>query len=178
MDFLDPKKRRSYNIRLFLGLVLIAIAIVLATTILALITAGYTINRKTGQVVQNSLVFVNSQPSGASIYINGKLNGSTNARFDLSAGNYTFSIYESGYHNWSNTIALYGGQVEQLNYPVLFPLNPVKTTNATLTSQPTISTYTPDRHWLLVSVPGQLGSFDMVDLHQSLTLSLALIPSR
>jgi hypothetical protein len=41
MDFLDPKKRRGYNIRLFVGFVLISIAIVLATTILALITAGY-----------------------------------------------------------------------------------------------------------------------------------------
>jgi hypothetical protein len=165
MDFLDPKKRRSYNIRLFIGFVLITIAIVLATVILALITAGYTINRKTGQVVQNSLVFINSQPVSSSIYLNGTLSGTTNARFDLSAGNYNVSLSQPGYRTWSNKITLYGGQVEQLIYPFLFATNPTKTTVSTYPSQPAIATYTPDRHWYLVSDPTQTASFNMVDIN-------------
>ena len=169
MDFLDPKKRRSYNIRLFIGFILISIAIVLATTILALITAGYTINRKTGQVIQNSLVFINSQPVSASIYINGSLSGTTNARFVLGSGNYDVKLQQAGYHTWSNHIALYGGQVEQLTYPFLFPNTPLKSTISTLSSAPSVFSYTPDRHWLLVSVPGQVGSFYVIDLTNTKT---------
>lgn len=178
MDFLDPKKRRAYNIRLFIGFILIAIAIVLATTILALITAGYTINRKTGQVVQDSLVYINSQPVSANLYVNGVNNGTTNARLDLSAGSYNFSLSQPGYHTWSNTISLYGGQVEQLNYPFLFPTKPNKTTVQTTPSQPNIATATPDRHWLLVSVPGQLGSFYVIDITNTKTpITTITIPS-
>lgn len=169
MDFLDPHKRRSYNIRLFIGFVLIGIAIVLATMILALITAGYTINRKTGQVIQNSLVYINSQPVSSNIYINGGSSGTTNARFDLSAGKYSISLQQNGYHTWSNNITLYGGQVEQLTYPFLFPTNPTKTNIQTITSQPDIASYTPDRHWLVVSIPGQLGNFYMIDVTNTKT---------
>ena len=178
MDFLDPKKRRSYNIRLFIGFVLIAIALILATVILALITAGYTINRKTGQVIQNSLVYINSQPVSSSIYINGVNSGTTNARFDLSAGNYTFKLQQPGYHTWSNTIALYGGQVEQLNYPFLFPTNPVKTIISTISSQPEMATTTPNRQWMLVSVPAQTASFSLINMNNTKTpITTVAIPS-
>ena len=167
MDFLDPRKQRSYNIRLFVGFVLIAIAIILATVILALITAGYTINRKTGQVIQNSLVYINSQPVSSSIYINNSASGATNARFDLRAGNYNFQLRKSGYHTWSNTVALYGGQVEQLNYPFLFPTNPVKTTVSSISSQPAIATTSPSRQWLLVSVPTQASGFSLINMNNT-----------
>jgi hypothetical protein len=164
MDFLDPKKRRGYNIRLFVGFILIGVAIVLATTILALITAGYSINSKTGQVIQNSLVFVNSQPVSANLYVNGAANGRTNAKLELSSGSYTFLLKQSGYHSWTNTLSILGGQVEQLIYPFLFPTSPVKTTATTLSAEPTVASSSPDRHWLLVSIPDQFGSFYVVDL--------------
>lgn len=164
MDFLDPKKKRGYNIRLVVGFILISIAIVLGTIILALITAGYTINRKTGQVIQNSLVFINSQPTSATIYVNGVNSGTTNARLNLDAGNYTFSLQQNGYRSWSNNVTLLGGDVLQLVYPFLFPTNPLKTSIVTLTGEPAIATYTPDRHWMLISVPGQPDSFYEIDL--------------
>ena len=164
MDFLDPKKRRGYNIRLFVGFVLISVAIVLATTILALITAGYSINRKTGQVIQNSLVFINSQPVSANLTVNGTSYGTTNARLELDAGKYTILLTQTGYRSWSNNVTLYGGQVEQLIYPFLFPTNPTKTTEVGFASEPQIATQSPDRHWMLVSVPGQTGSFYNIDI--------------
>lgn len=169
MDFLDPKKRRAYNIRLFIGFVLISIAIIMATTILALITAGYGINSKTGQVIQNSLVFLNSQPVSANIYINGVANGTTNARLELNSGNYNFLLKQSGYYSWENNITLYGGNVEQLVYPFLFPTKPNKSNISTLSTAPMISSATPDRHWLITSIPDQLGSFYNIDITNTKT---------
>src|SRR5271157_5129443 len=100
MDFLDPRKRRGYNIRLFIGMVLISIAVILGTIILALFTAGYSINSKTGQIIQKGLIFVNSQPVPATIFVNGTNSGTTNARLNLNAGNYTILLTQAGYHSW------------------------------------------------------------------------------
>ena len=178
MDFLDPKKRRSYNIRLFIGFILIAIAIVLGTTILALITAGYNINQKTGQIIQDGLVFINSQPVSANIYLNGVQNGTTNSRLNLSAGNYNLSLSQAGYHSWTNNIVIFGGDVLQLIYPYIFPINPIKTTISIIPSQPTIATSSPDRHWMLVSIPDQNGSFYNVDITNTKTaINTVSIPS-
>lgn len=178
MDFLDPKKKRGYNIRLFVGFVLISIAIILATIILALFTAGYSIDSKTGQVIQNGLIFINAQPTSASIYVNGVLSGTTNARLNLNAGNYSILLSEPGYHTWTNTVTLLGGDVEQLNYPFLFPTTPVSTAALGLAGEPSVASTSPDRHWMLVSVPGQLGSFYVVDLTNIKTpITTVTIPS-
>jgi hypothetical protein len=163
MDFLDPKRKRAYNIRLAVGFVLITVALILGTTILALITAGYGFNTKTGQVFQNGLVFINAQPTSASIYENGHPAGTTNARLELPAGNYNFVLKQAGYHDWSNNLTLFGGSVQQLNYPFLFPTKPIAKSVLTMSSAPQIATETPNRHWLLVTIPGQTEQFNVID---------------
>jgi hypothetical protein len=164
MDFLDPKKKRAYNIRLGIGLILTAIVLILGTVILALITAGYDINRQTGQVIQNGLVFVNTHPVSANIYVNGKSKGTTSARLELPSGTYNFRLYEPGYTTWNLSVNLQGGTVDQLVYPFLFPLKPVTSVVSTIASQPDVSTESPNQHWLVTSTPSQFGTFQQVDV--------------
>ncbi|HUC95837.1 MAG TPA: PEGA domain-containing protein [Candidatus Saccharimonadia bacterium] len=162
MDFLDPTSKRSYYIRLFVGFILTAVVIALATTILALITSGFTINRKTGKIVQNGLIFINSRPVAATIYVNHKSVGTTNARLVRSSGDYDISLYAPGYYTWSNNLNLIGGTVEEITYPTLFPLKTRITNIDALSSEPSVFTQTPNRQWLLVSSSTQPNSFDVI----------------
>jgi hypothetical protein len=122
MDFLDPKKRRAYHIRLIVGYVLVAIVIGLATVILVYGANGYGINTKTGQIVQNGLLFADSKPGGARIYLNDvDQNAATAARLVLPAGNYKLTLKKSGYRDWSRHFTLSEQSVARYVYPFLFP---------------------------------------------------------
>ncbi|MET0779823.1 MAG: PEGA domain-containing protein, partial [Candidatus Saccharimonadales bacterium] len=88
MDFLDPKKQKAHARRLTLGYALIGLVLLLGTTILLYLAYGFGID-KNGRVIQNGLVFISSQPSGADIYINGQSKGQTDTRVVLPAGSYT-----------------------------------------------------------------------------------------
>jgi hypothetical protein len=177
MDFLDPSNKRSYNIRLFIGFFLSASIIVLGTIILALITSGYTINTKTGQVIQNGLLFIDSTPTTAGIYINHKYVKNTNARLELRAGNYNISLYQPGYDTWTTDVDLLGGNIDEVSYPLLVPTKPLVSTITSYTTQPQVFTQTPNQHWLLVS-SATANSFDVYDLTNVKTpVSTTTIPS-
>ena len=124
MDFLDPRKRRAHNIRLIIGYVLVAIVIGLATVIIVYGANGYGINTKTGQIVQNGLLFADSNPGGSEIYLNGTdKNTKTAARLILPAGNYTLTLKKDGYRDWTRQFTLSEQSVARYVYPLLFPIN-------------------------------------------------------
>jgi hypothetical protein len=107
MDYLDPRKRRAYHIRLIVGYILVAFVIILGSVIIMYGANGYGINTKTGQIVQNGLLFTDSTPGGAKIYLNGQdRNTATPARLVLAAGNYTLTLKKDGYRDWSRTFPL------------------------------------------------------------------------
>jgi hypothetical protein len=136
MDFLDPRKRRAHKIRLIIGYVLVAIVIVLATIIIVYGANGYGINTKTGQIVQNGLLFADSNPGGAEIYLNGvDKHATTSSRLILPAGNYTLTLKKEGYRDWSRKFTLGEQSVARYVYPMLFPVKPVITN---------LKTYNPD----------------------------------
>lgn len=164
MDFLDPTKKRARTIRLFVGYFLVGVAITLASLVLLFMSYGYGLNRKTGQVYQNGLIFVSAHPVGADIYLNGQLNSRTDARLAVPAGEYTVELKQPGYRTWKRTFTLDGGAVEQLVYPVLFPDKLVTKELHQYDATPALATVSPDRHWLLVEVPGSLTTFDVFDL--------------
>ena len=151
MDFLDPKKRRAYHIRLMVGYVLMAIVIGLATYLLTTAATGYGFNAKTGEVIENGLLFVNSNPSGATIYLNGQSkNTTTPARLILPGGNYSLKLSKTGYRDWSRSFTLNGQSVARYVYPFLFPTKPVITSLKTYDSMPGLVTQSPNQRWLLV----------------------------
>ncbi|HSW99693.1 MAG TPA: PEGA domain-containing protein [Patescibacteria group bacterium] len=163
MDFFDPKKQKSHAIRLGVGYALIGLALVLATTILVYQAYGFGID-KNGQVIQNGLVFLSSQPKSADIYVNNqKYKSQTNTRMTVPAGQYTVRITRSGYRDWKRVITVDGGSVERFDYSVLFPKKLVTTAVKQYSAAPALAVESNDRRWLLVTPPGT-NDFDLFDL--------------
>lgn len=151
MDYLDPKYRRSYNTKLIIGYILIGISIALGTIILVYAAYGYGINTKSGQIIQNGLVFVDSKPSAATITLNNEIKSSaTGSSFVLQSGNYKMSITKAGYTTWSRDFTLDEHSIKRFNYALLLPLKPVETVMSTYDRQPIIVTKSPDMRWLMV----------------------------
>jgi len=179
MDFLDPEKKRARGIKLAVGYVLVAILIGLATLVMLYQAYGYSID-KHGQLIQNGLVFVSSNPNPADIYLNGQLTKSkTNTRLLLPAGQYTLEIKRTGYRNWQRAVGVEGGSVERFDYPFLFPTS-LQTTavKPAYPTQPGLVTQSPDRRWLLVEQTATSSSFDMFDLNnRKLPSTVVSIPT-
>lgn len=180
MDFLDPRKRRAYNIRLAIGYGLTAIAIGLTSIILFYGAYGYGISTKNGAIIQNGLLFVDSKPAAASIYLNGQLHqNATSARLTLPAGSYELTIKKDGYRDWSRKFTLNEHSIARYTYPFLFPAKPVTQSLKTYSSLPQLITQSPDKRWMLVQVPSPdpknvaFEMFDTANLDQpALTVSL------
>lgn len=175
MDFLDPKKRRAYHIRLYVGYVLVAIVIGLATYIIGQAVSGYGLDVKTGQIVQNGLLFVDSKPGGAEIFLNGQDQNSTSpARLVLPAGNYTLKLTKAGYHDWSRKFTLGEQSVARYQYPFLFPDNPrISSYPKTYASQPPLITQSPSQKWLLIEDPAASSAVPTFDQYDTTTLDKA-----
>ena len=168
MDFLDPSKKRKHQIKLIIGYALIAIAIALVTMILVFQSYGYDLDRKTGLIIQNGLLVVTAQPVPADIYLNGKqYKSQSDARLVLPSDIYKLELKNSGYRTWSRTISLAGGTIERFIYPFLFPTAMTAKTQKTYAAAPPLTTQSPDRHWLLVEHPDQIGTFDQFDANDN-----------
>lgn len=176
MDFLDPRKRKAHRTRLFIGYFLVSIVIGLATVILVYAAYGYGINTKTGQIIQNGLLFADSKPGGADIYLNSKkLSAKTAARLTLNAGDYSLTIKKEGYRSWQRNFVLDEHTIARYVYPFLFPVKPVTTNLKTYQTQPPLVTQTPDRHWILVQSAESTGSNLIFDQFDTSALSKAPI---
>ncbi|HSW99188.1 MAG TPA: PEGA domain-containing protein [Candidatus Saccharimonadales bacterium] len=163
MDFFDPKKQKQHAIRIGVGYAVIALGLVLATTILLYQSSGFGID-KNGTVYQNGLLFVSSVPDKASIYLNGHLyNNQTNNRVILPAGQYTMQIHRDGYLDWQRAVSVDGGTVERFDYPILVPAKLEGAAVKKYNDTPSVSTQSLDRRWLLVGA-GASNDFDLYDL--------------
>lgn len=164
MDYLDPKKQREHIIRLMVGYVLVSITIFVGAVLLLYQAYGFGLD-KNGQVIQNGLVFVSSQPHPAKIYLDGKLNKSrTNTRLFLPSGDYTLKLQRDGYREWQRKISVQGGDVQHFDYPFLFPTELTSSVVAPLAGTPAIATQSPDRRWLVVQPSATEPVFDVYDL--------------
>jgi len=164
MDFLDPKNERRSRVRLLVGYCLVALAIGIATLILLYWSYGYNVNRE-GDVTQSGLLFVSSQPNGASIYLNKvRYAANTNTRVVTPAGRYTLKISKAGYRDWQRPVVVAGGDVQHFDYPFLFPTNLSSSSAGTIGAEPSFMTQSPDNRWLLMDEPAKSGSFTVYDL--------------
>ncbi len=163
MDFLDPDKKRKHQRRLYIGYTLIGIAIFMTSAILVLQSYGFDFNRKTGEVIQNGLIFADAAPEAAKIYLNGKDVGTTDKRLTVPAGPYKIELKRDGYRTWTRSFNLEGSTIERLVYPFLFPTKITPKDQKTYASAPAFSTQSLDRKWLLVLQPGSMTNFDVFD---------------
>lgn len=167
MDFLDPRKRRSHRIRLIVGYVLVSIAIALGTVILVYGAYGYSIDTKTGDIVENGLLFVDSKPGGATIYLNDSTeNKTTSSRLILPSGDYKLTLKKTGYRDWQRSFALPERSIARFVYPLLIPTEPASENLKSYPTPPGLVTQSPDRRWLIFYVPAanpQIAPFEEID---------------
>lgn len=141
-----------------------AIALSIGTLILLFEAFGYDVNRKTGEVIQNGMVFVDAHPEQAQVYVNGRREGETDTRLVLQAGSYKVELKRDQYRDWTRSFDLEGGVIERLGYAFLFPRQ-LETKDVQLYgNMPQFATQSPDRKWVVIMQPGSQTNFDVIDL--------------
>lgn len=167
MDFLDPNKKRAHRLKLYIGYGLMAVLIGVATTVILFAASGYGID-KSGNVIQNGLVFFNSRPGNATVNVEGVFNkfkqsGQTDTRMVLKEGQYKATITKDGYRSWQRQFSVEGSTVERLVYPFLFPEKLEISVRKTYDTATGIVTQSPSRQWILVQQADNFFVFDVFD---------------
>lgn len=163
MEFLEPEQKRARTLKLFVGYVLITVAIALATLILVYLAQGYGYSGKAG-VTQNGLVFIESKPVSAKINIDNQDKGNTDARIVLSEGKHDILLKADKYRQWSKSFVLEGGSVQYFLYPRLFPVDITVNTNKLFLTPPIWASQSLDRHWLVVQQTSDSPTVSVIDL--------------
>lgn len=175
MDFLDPAKKRKNGIKLFIGYFLVGVGILLAAVILISLAYGYSLDRKTGTVIQNGIVFVSSRPTDAKVFFNGvQYKDNTDVRAVLPSSDYRVTLARDGYRPWERDFFLAGGSIERMVYPMLFPDEIKTSTVTTYKATPAFSTQSPDRRWLVVQQVAARAEFELYDLNQTAPIARKL----
>lgn len=163
MEFNDPIKRRQHNRLLVVGYVLTGIALILATYLFYNIgLRGYVVNNKTGDVLQNGLMFVAATPSDAAISLDGVEKSKGEARFNIPAGKYKLKIDLNGYKSWENEVQIDPSGLDRIVYPRLFPSVPESTKVSELSDMPVMYSQSPDRKRVVAQLAD--GSLYLTDL--------------
>ncbi len=150
MEFLDPEEKRERTIRLFVGYSLVATIILFVTFILSFVLQGFSLFERSADV-RNGLLFIDSKPVSANVFVNGTPQKRTDARYVLPEGPYDIRLSEAGYRDWQKTVDVIGGSVTYHIYPRLFPVDIKKQITAQFPSQPKIWTDSPNRRWIVAS---------------------------
>lgn len=92
--------------RRLLYLTFIAIFLVI-TPLVTLYTAGYRYNLKRHKIEKTGILYLDSKPKGAEIYINGRYQDKTPARFaNLMPDTYQIEVKKTGYYPWKKEVAI------------------------------------------------------------------------
>ena len=162
MEFLDPEEKRERTIRLFLGYAVAAALVLLGTLAISFILQGFNIFNRSSDV-RNGLLFVDSKPVSADIYIDDQPFKRTDARLVIPEGTHRLKLVEPGYRDWQKDVDIVGGSVLYTIYPRLFPVAIRKTVTATYEQQPKLWTQSLDRKWIVVSNSASTPTFDVFD---------------
>jgi hypothetical protein len=160
MEFQTKENKRKRTIRLFTCYVLIAVLIGLASLILVYLAQGYGYDTDKG-VNQSGLVFIDSKPSGADIYVDGQ---KRDKRISLNEGSHTITIKKDKYRDWSKNFNLEGGAVMYFLYPKLFPVDITIGITRVYPVPPVWVSQSPDRHWLILQQQANLPNLSIIDL--------------
>lgn len=113
---------------------------------------GYRFDFSNKQFGSTGLVVVQSDPSGAQIYVNNKLQSATQATLTLDPGWYDVTVAKEGYQPWKQHVKVQGEVATKID-ALLLPTNPSLTA---LTVSGVLSpTLSPDGSQLAYVVPSQ-----------------------
>jgi hypothetical protein len=88
---------------------------------------GYRLNNA-NKLTATGLLVANSDPNGAQILIDGKLNSATNTTITLPSGTYDVALKKEGYIGWDKKIVIQDGIVSEIDaslFPQAASLNPL-----------------------------------------------------
>jgi len=87
---------------------------------------GYKFNSHTLKFVKTGLIYIKTQPEGASIYINGRLmpDKSPASIQELLPGVYKVALKLAKYYSWRGEIDVEAGKVSKIDKVILFPFRP------------------------------------------------------
>ncbi len=178
MDYLDPKKKQRKKISLMVMYVLLGVAIAIGTVVVVYLVNGYSIDRQTGEVIQNGLIYLDSKPESADIYLNGeKQRGRTDARLVIPAGEYDVKMSRDGYRDWQRELVLEGGSLRRLTYARLIPSSLDSELALNLVANPTMASQSIDKRWLVMASTENPLQLQVIDLNRNeLRLDLLQLP--
>ena len=133
---------------------------------------GYRLDFKTFKFQPNGILVIQSEPTGASVYIDGELKTATNANISLSPGVYDVEVKKDGYFSWDKRLTIQKEVVTQAtvslfkNVPSLSPVTFSGATNPIASEDGTKIAY--------VVLPGKNVESDKVGLWVMDTFTLPL----
>ena len=97
--------------------------IIIGTALLVAIARGYRYDFLNRRITQTGLVLIDSQPNGASIFVNDKyINQKSPYRIEAAdIGQMTVKLTRAGYRDWMRTFTVHPEQVSFLDYAWLLP---------------------------------------------------------
>lgn len=156
---------------------LMSVSVVLVTLFLLAVALGYKFNRSSGSLEQNALVQFKSVPSGASVFVDGKLIGSTTpTKYGVNASTHHFEISKNGYQIWSKDLTTLSGVLYWFDYAILIPKNREPKQVASFQSLDSSLT-SPDRRFIIAQKNISSPNFDLIDLkNEDITIKPITIP--
>lgn len=150
---MDNNKKRKQMMRIALTESVMVVAVVVIVALLMFMVMGYSL--RTGDewsVEQSGLVQLVSEPSGASIQIDGEdIFPRTETSRMISAGEHTVRLYRDGYTDWQKQINVRSGIFLRLKYPRLFKDNRGAETAKTLENIEWVR-FSDNRRYLLYAI--------------------------
>lgn len=161
----QPSKRTQI-IRRTVSYGAMILAILALVTILGFVILGYQFNRKDGKIEQGGLVQFASQPTSASIGIDGNVFGSrTNTKATLASGKHYITMDHDGYQQWSKAVSVQPGSILWLNYARLVPKDlPVEHVSSLSALGTSIAS--PDQKWIVTTTDSTLAEINLIDISQ------------
>lgn len=143
-----PPSKRKQLIQRVIIYTLMVVSVVLLVALLVLYMLGWQFDRANGKIEQGGLVQFNSQPTGATIMIDGHDLGSrTSSKATLNPGQHIISMQRTGYNDWQKSVDVIPGSVLWLNYARLIPKD-LPVTNVGDYKAVGSSSASPSRKWM------------------------------
>jgi len=140
------------------------VAIFGLVTVLVFVMLGYQYDENNGKIEQGGLVQFNSQPTGATVFVDGvKFGTRTTARTTMTSGPHTIVMQDNGYQTWEKSINVIPGSVLWLNYTRLIP-NTIKTDNVANFSSVSSTAVSKDQKWIAVKETVSSPIFKLYDI--------------
>jgi len=121
-SFTDSAFQRVRGLLFYLSLLLFFVGLPFILSF----ALGYKFNAHTLKFVKTGLIYIKTQPEGANIYLNGKLNPEKSPATiqELLPGIYRITLALAKYYPWRSEVDVEAGKVSRIDKIILFPLRP------------------------------------------------------